>query len=96
MWCVCVVAGADVAGVTGEKVRIERPLDEQAVRAQLQEAYDKVGASITAFVLIISVAHQMGTLDHHRRLMVAVWMVGGTGLPEHRRGIVARLHVYGP
>lgn len=51
---VCVwVAGADVAGVTGEKVRIERPLDEQAVRAQLQEAYDKVGASITAFVLII-------------------------------------------
>lgn len=37
-------AGDDVVvGVTGEKVRVERPVDEASVRAQLQAVYDKVG-----------------------------------------------------
>lgn len=37
-------SGADVVvGVTGEKVRVERPMNEAAVRTQLQAVYDKVG-----------------------------------------------------
>lgn len=40
-------AGDDVVvGVTGEKVRVERPVDEASVRAQLQAVYDKVGGWI--------------------------------------------------
>lgn len=32
----------DVRGVTGERIRIEKPLDEALVQEQLQALYDKV------------------------------------------------------
>lgn len=40
-----------VVGVTGERVRVEKPVDEEQVRAQLQAVYDKVGGRLRVIEL---------------------------------------------